>query len=149
MLHNFLVNRLIDSMSNHLLFCNFLYPWIHINYHYTPYSIWSRNIRIRKCLAFYFDMNYSLFLSLPLLRFLDDPVQEWGPTALTCPRPLDTPMAWWTVRSHWSCAATVQTADSLRRSPARCSTTPAAFALTTKTRSGGRFVIQSVDQTVF
>lgn len=67
-------------------------------------------------------------------------VQESGPTALTCPRPPVTPTAWSTVRSHWSCAVTVQTADNLHRSPARSSTTPAVFAPTMKTRFGGRFV---------
>uniref|UniRef100_A0A672JNB9 FERM, ARHGEF and pleckstrin domain-containing protein 1 n=1 Tax=Salarias fasciatus TaxID=181472 RepID=A0A672JNB9_SALFA len=41
-------------------------------------------------------------------------------------------------QSPWTCAATAPTAGSRPPSPARCSTTPAASAPTTRTRSGGR-----------
>lgn len=74
-------------------------------------------------------------------RFFSPLTQEQGPTVLTCLPPPVTHTAWSTARSRWSCAATVQTADSRPRSPARCSTTPAASAPTMRMRSGGRFAI--------
>lgn len=79
-------------------------------------------------------VTHSFFFFFP-------PTQEQGATALTCLSPPVAHTAWSTARSRWTCAATVQTADSRPHSPAHCSTTPAASAPTMRMRSGGRFVI--------
>lgn len=83
--------------------------------------------------------NNFLFPCVALTRPPSPPLpQEQGPTVLACLRPPVTHTAWSTVRSRWSCAATVRTAGSRPRSPARCSMTPAASAPTMRMRSGGR-----------
>lgn len=84
-------------------------------------------------------------LTRPLPSPLPPPTQEeQGPTVLTCLRPPVSHTAWSTGRSRWTCAASVRTADSRPRSPARCSTTLAASAPTMRMRSGGRFGLISL-----
>lgn len=90
-------------------------------------------MQVRICCRCRVCCSHSLFFS-PL-------TQLQGPTVLTCLRPPVTHTAWSTARSRWTCAATVQTADSRPRSPAHCSTTPAASAPTMRMRSGGRLEI--------
>lgn len=78
-------------------------------------------------------------LTLPFILLLPPDEQLWALTVLACPPPPPSvPTSWSTGRSRWSCSATVRTAGSRRRWLARCSTTPAACAPTTRTTSGGR-----------
>lgn len=98
--------------------------------------------RVRICLR---SRARCRLLTRPLPSPPPPPTQEeQGPTVLTCLRPPVSHTAWSTGRSRWTCATSVQTADSRPRSPARCSTTLAASAPTMRMRSGGRFGLISL-----